>query len=197
MEPIVAKTVYLMGYWLANFVIRTPHIRARNRQVIRSNRKTTADTFLFLAVGVGGFVVPLFYVFSGWLSFADYTLPLWAGVFGVALLAAGNWMFWQAHRDLGANWSPILVIRQSHALVTEGIYRRIRHPMYASLWLLVIAQALILPNYVAGFSGVVPFCLLYFVRVKKEEQMMAEEFGNAYEEYCRRTGRLFPKINAQ
>jgi len=195
MEPFVAKAVYLVGYWLANFAIRVPHIRARNRQSIRTNRKTVADSGLFLAVGFGGFVVPLLYVFSPLLSFADYTLPLWCGIAGTALLLVGDWLFWRAHKDLGANWSPTLEIRQAHTLVTEGIYRRIRHPMYSSLWLLVIAQALILPNYIAGFSGLLPFALLYFVRVRREERMMAEEFGTDYKDYCQSTGRLFPKFN--
>jgi len=37
-------------------------------------------------------------------------------------------------------------------------------------WLLVIAQAMILPNYIAGFAGLVPFGLLYFLRVAREER---------------------------
>jgi protein-S-isoprenylcysteine O-methyltransferase Ste14 len=110
------------------------------------------------------------------------------------LLALGDWVFWKSHQDLGRNWSPRLEIRESHRLVTEGIYRRIRHPMYLSIWLLVIAQAMILPNYVAGFSGLVPFALLYFLRVGKEEKMMGEEFGGEYEQYLRKTGRLVPKL---
>jgi len=195
MEPLVAKAVYLVGYWLANFAIRAPYIRARRRQTIRSNAKSVADTLLFLAVSIGGFGIPLIYVFSPLLSFADHALPLWCGALGGALLLIGNWVFWRAHKDLGANWSPTLEIRQSHALITHGIYRRIRHPMYLSIWLLVIAQAMILPNYVAGFSGLLPFAALYFVRVRREERMMAEEFGSAYEAYCQRAGRSFPKFN--
>jgi protein-S-isoprenylcysteine O-methyltransferase Ste14 len=195
MEPIVAKTVYLLGYWPANFAIRAPYIRARHRQTIRCHRKSTADTVLFLAVSIGGFIVPLIYAFSSLLSFADFPLPLWCGVLGTVLLLAGDWLFWRAHKDLGADWSPVLEIRQSHTLVTHGIYRRIRHPMYSSLWLLVVAQAMILPNYVAGFLGLLPFAALYFIRVRQEERMMAEEFGNAYHDYSQRTGGFFPKFN--
>jgi protein-S-isoprenylcysteine O-methyltransferase Ste14 len=79
-------------------------------------------------------------------------------------------------------------------LVTHGIYARIRHPMYLSIWLLVIAQAMILPNYIAGFSGLVPFALLYFLRVPKEESMMKHEFGKAYEDYMLKTGRILPRL---
>jgi protein-S-isoprenylcysteine O-methyltransferase Ste14 len=124
----------------------------------------------------------------------DYSIPRWVGATGVAVLVLGNWVFWKSHKDLGGNWSPTLDIRQDHKLVTQGIYQRIRHPMYLSLWLLVIAQAMILPNYVAGFAGLVPFGFLYFQRVAREERMMVEEFGSDYERYAAKTGRLFPKL---
>jgi len=194
MDPLVAKIIYVVGYWIANFVIRAPHIKVHQRAPIRANRNTRTDTSLFLAVGVGGFLVPLLYIFTPLSSFADYAIPLWLGVTGVALLLLGDWVFWKSHKDLGRNWSPKLEMREGHTLVTNGIYRRIRHPMYLSIWLLVIAQAMILPNYVAGFSGLVPFALLYFLRVGKEERMMGEEFGSEYEQYLRKTGRLFPKL---
>jgi protein-S-isoprenylcysteine O-methyltransferase Ste14 len=193
MDPLAAKIIYVVGYWIANFVIRAPHIKVHRRAPIRSNRNTRADTSLFLIVGVGGFLIPLLYVFTPLLSFADYSIPLGIGVTGVVLLVAANWLFWRSHQDLGRNWSPTLEIREGHTLVIQGIYRHIRHPMYASLWLLVIAQAMILPNWVAGFTGLIPLGTLYFSRVNNEERMMIEEFGKAYEGYMRTTGRIFPK----
>jgi protein-S-isoprenylcysteine O-methyltransferase Ste14 len=80
--------------------------------------------------------------------------------------------------------------------VTEGIYQHIRHPMYAAIFLLMTAQAMILPNYVAGFSGILPFTALYFLRVGAEERMMTAEFGEEYAQYCQRTGRLFPLLKS-
>ena len=196
MEPLLGKIIYMLGYWAANFVIRAPYIKAHQRLSIRANRKTRADTGLFLAVGIGGFFLPLLYVFSPVLSFADYSSPLWVGLTGVAVLFVGDWVFWKSHKDLGPNWSPTLEIREKHILVTHGIYRRIRHPMYLSIWLLVIAQAMILPNYIAGLSGVIPFALLYFLRVPKEEKMMREEFGESYDEYLSGTGRILPRLQS-
>ena len=197
MEPLVAKIIYMIGYWAANFVIRAPYIKAHQRLPIRANRKTRGDTGLFLAVGVGGFFLPLIYVFTPVLSFADYTSPLWVGLTGVVVLLLGNWVFWKSHKDLGTNWSPTLEIREKHTLVTHGIYRRIRHPMYLSIWLLVIAQAMILPNYIAGFSGLAPFAFLYFLRVPKEERMMRDEFGESYDEYSLGSGRILPKLRSR
>ena len=83
MNPLVAKVVYMLGYWVANFVIRAPHIKVHQKAPIRSNRNTRLDTSLFIVVGVGGFLVPLLYVFTALLWFADYSIPLWMGVAGI------------------------------------------------------------------------------------------------------------------
>src|SRR5688572_7584240 len=143
MEPLAAKIIYVVGYWLANFAIRGPHLKAHSRLGIRTNCKTPADTALFLSVSIGGFLLPLLYVFTPIFSFADYHIPLWVGISGVVVLLLGDWVFWKSHKDLGTNWSPTLEIREQHTLVTNGIYLHIRHPMYLSIWLLVIAQAMI------------------------------------------------------
>jgi len=194
MNPFVAKIVFVLGFVVAIFIIRAPHIQAHRRAAIRAQRKTRADTVLLVLASVGGFLVPILYVFTPLFSFADYAIPVWIGLLGVAILIAADWVFWKSHRDLGRNWSPTLEIRENHQLITEGIYQRIRHPMYLSLWLLVFAQAMILPNYVAGFAGLLPFGILYFLRVDREERMMLEQFGSAYEDYRCKTGRLFPKL---
>jgi protein-S-isoprenylcysteine O-methyltransferase Ste14 len=193
MNPLLAKIVFVLGFLVANFVIRTPYIKTHKKLRIRSNRNTRLDTSLFLAVAVCGFFVPLLYVFTPLFSFSDYSIPLWVGVTGIAVLVLGDWVFWRSHKDLGGNWSPTLDIRHDHKLVTNGIYQRIRHPMYLSIWLQVIAQAMILPNYIAGFGGLLPFGMLYFQRVAREERMMMEEFGSEYAQYLKRTGRLLPK----
>jgi protein-S-isoprenylcysteine O-methyltransferase Ste14 len=117
-----------------------------------------------------------------------------AGWVGTGLLAAALWLFWRSHHDLGANWSPSLEIGEQHALVTRGVYRHIRHPMYASQVLWSLAQMLLLPNWVAGWGGLVSFLPLYLSRIPNEERMMLDHFGEAYREYCARTGRILPRL---
>lgn len=57
-----------------------------------------------------------------------------------------------------------------------------------------VHRRMIIPNYVAGFSGILPFAAFYCLRVRKEERMMAEEFGEEYSHYCQRTCRLIPRL---
>jgi protein-S-isoprenylcysteine O-methyltransferase Ste14 len=113
---------------------------------------------------------------------------------GVAVLIGALALFYRTHRDLGRAWSVTLEIREQHRLVTHGIYARLRHPMYAAFWLWALSQALLLPNWIAGLSGMVGFGTLFFCRVGHEEQMMLERFGDEYREYMRRTKRIVPGV---
>ena len=124
------------------------------------------------ATGLG--IVPAVYVLSGVPHFADYAFrPLQAWL-GAAAFAASLWLFHRTHKDLGRNWSVTLEVRDRHALVTNGVYSRVRHPMYSAFWLWAVAQALLLPNWIAGPAGLVGFGTLFFLRVGREEALMTE-----------------------
>ncbi|HEY0134008.1 MAG TPA: protein-S-isoprenylcysteine O-methyltransferase [Nannocystis sp.] len=184
--------LYFAGM-LAEIVIRAPYDRVRKSEVMRERRFTTQEQVLLLALMLGMFVLPLVYATTDWLAFADVALPAWAGWLGVVLLAGALFVFWRGHRDLGRNWSPTLEVRAQHELVTGGIYGVIRHPMYASQWLWALAQPLLLHNWLAGAAGLVVFVPFYFLRVRAEERMMLDLFGDAYRRYMREVGGVLPR----
>jgi len=152
------------------------------------------DELLMTLAGVGLIVVPLVYLLSPWLDFADYHLPTWAAWAGAATFAAALYLLWRSHVDLGPNWSPILEIKEDHTLVTEGVYRRVRHPMYTAHLLWAIAQLLLLENWIAGPAFLATFVLLCVYRVPREERMLLAHFGEEYRSYMARTGRLLPPV---
>ena len=78
--------------------------------------------------------------------------------------------------------------------MTQGVYRYVRHPMYAALFLYAIGQALVLPNWVVGPSYFVAFGILFAFRIRAEERMMLETFGDEYAAYMARTKLLVPGI---
>jgi protein-S-isoprenylcysteine O-methyltransferase Ste14 len=157
------------------------------------DRSSTPDTILLALNGVG-MLVPIFYVFSTWLDFADYSLPAWLSWIGVALFALAAVLLHLTHRAMGRSWTPTLGLREDHKLVTNGIFKYIRHPMYAAHILWAIAQPLILTNWIAGFSFLIPQILQYWFRVGDEEKMMLEGFGEEYKVYMGKTGRIIPRI---
>jgi protein-S-isoprenylcysteine O-methyltransferase Ste14 len=193
MNTLTLKIIFFIGL-IASFIIRVPHQQKNKQNKITDNRKTSLEKLLLFCVFLGMLVTPLIYIFSPILSFADYSLPTWVNIFGICIYLTSMWLFWKSHHDLGQNWSPTLEVRESHTLITDGIYQKIRHPMYTSVFLWCVAQALLIPNYIAGLSGIISFVILYFLRIGNEEKMMLDQFGDAYREYMERTGRIIPKL---
>jgi protein-S-isoprenylcysteine O-methyltransferase Ste14 len=66
--------------------------------------------------------------------------------------------------------------------------------MYTSFMLMGLGQAFLLPNWVAGISGLIGFAVLFLLRVDKEERMMLENLGSQYRAYMERTKRIFPYL---
>lgn len=192
-ESAVFKIVYVVGM-ISMFVIRMAYrLRNRSSRWRADTRFRSLEVLLLTLAFVGMLVVPLVYVFSDVLNFADYWLPAWTGWAGTLIFVAVLWLLWRCHFDLGRNWSQTLALRNGHELISHGVYRRVRHPMYAALWLWGIAQALLLHNWLAGFSQLVSFAPLYFLRVPREERMMLDHFGSEYKAYMSRTGRVLPR----
>jgi protein-S-isoprenylcysteine O-methyltransferase Ste14 len=145
-----------------------------------------------LAVAWIAFLIPIVWIATPWLAFADYRLYLAPFLAGSLLLALGLWVFYRSHADLGTNWSVTLEIREAHRLVTDGVYRHVRHPMYAALLLYGLGQAILVPNWVVGPAYVVAMVVLCAFRLGPEEALMREHFKSAYDAYASRTKRLIP-----
>ncbi|MFC1563255.1 protein-S-isoprenylcysteine O-methyltransferase [candidate division KSB1 bacterium] len=179
------------------WVIRLPHWW-RDKQKIADDRTIGLNKLLMTLNFVGMQVIPVIYLFTPWLDFADYRLPTKAclvfGCVGAAIFAAALWLLWRSHADLGCNFSPELQIRKEHSLITGGVYRYIRHPMYSAHWLWGIAQALLLQNWVAGLVFMAVLLPLYLLRVPHEEQLMLEHFGEEYRLYMNRSSRIIPRL---
>jgi len=192
MNPWFAKALVIAAS-IVMVVIRAPHgQRSRSVQVKRS-RKGAVEVALLTLAWIS-FFVPLVWIATPILAFADYPLRPVPFAIGAILLAWGLYLFHRSHADLGTNWSITLEVREQHRLITQGVYRRIRHPKYAALALYSVGHALVIPNWVAGPSNVVAFAILVSLRVHAEEQMMSEAFGDEYAAYAARTKRLVPGV---
>lgn len=188
--------MFVFMYWLgliAEIIIRAPYQKAAKEGQKTDQRKSTTENIVLGLLYIALIFLPLIYSVTNWLEFANYNLPAWMGWFGVFVLICSLFVFTRSHMDLKSNWSPTLEIRMDHELITNGIYRIIRHPMYASMWLGAIAQILLLQNWLAGPMNLILFALFYFLRVPAEEKMMLDTFGDQYLEYMKKTGSVIPK----
>jgi len=192
MNPWIAKAVVLAAT-VVMMAIRAPHgQRSRSVKVAKSH-KTPLETGILVLAWVG-FFIPLIWVVSPAFRFAEYPLHTGPLIAGVMCFVIGLWLFYRSHADLGTNWSITLEVREGHRLITQGVYRGVRHPMYSALALYSVGQALVIPNWVAGLSNLVAFAVLFALRVGAEERMMARQFGNEYSAYTARTKRLIPRV---
>ena len=192
MNPWVAKVIVLAAT-VTMIAIRAPHGRRSRNVKVSTSHKTSLETGL-LVLAWTGFFIPLVWLASPVLWFAEYRLRPGPLVGGVICFVVGLWLFHKSHADLGTNWSVTLEVREQHRLITQGVYRRIRHPMYSALVLYSIGHALVIPNWVAGPSNLVAFAILFSLRVHAEEQMMSAAFGDEYAAYAARSKRLVPGV---
>ncbi|MFG1317615.1 protein-S-isoprenylcysteine O-methyltransferase [Xanthobacter autotrophicus] len=177
------------------YVLRIPFQRkARRQQVADARHRTARDMTLLTISTLGLGVMPAIYALTSFPRFASYVPAVAQVVAGVLVFLAALWLFWRTHRQLGRNWSVTLEIKDKHKLITSGVYERVRHPMYSAFFLWALAQALLLPNLIAGPAGLVGFGTLFFFRVGREEKMMREAFGAEYEAYEKRTKRVIPGL---
>lgn len=193
MTLFLAKLILVIGA-VSWFVIRLPHQRRSRKTAVAKSERTTREKLLLTCSATGLGLIPLIYIVTGQPRFANYSFQPILAWLGLLVFACSLWLFYRVHQELGRNWSDSLEVRQSHTLVTDGLYRYVRHPMYSAFFLWALAQALLLPNWFAGLAGFVGFGTLFFFRVGQEERLMLETFGEQYRDYMRRTARIIPMI---
>ena len=193
MNAYVYPLIFLVG-WISLWVIRIPYIRQSLKMEGTEYSSGRFDQFLVFLLFLGTTFIPLVYIFTPWLDFADYTPPSLISIICIGFILLGLVILRKAHIDLGGNYSQDLEIKEEHVLITVGIYKYIRHPMYAAGFLISIAQIGLLQNWIAGFSGVIVLSFFYILRVPVEEEMMIKTFGEDYLSYRSQTKRLIPFI---
>jgi protein-S-isoprenylcysteine O-methyltransferase Ste14 len=189
----LGKIVWIVGI-VAWFVIRYPYARRARRTATVRQDGWLRERVLLGVAATGLVLIPALWLATGWPRAANYDLNPVAVVIGALVFVASLWLFRRSHKDLGRQWSASLEIRDSHRIVRGGVYRLIRHPMYSSFWLWALAQAFLLPNGVAAFSGLVAVAILFFTRIDFEERMLTDAFGEDYRVYMRETKRIIPGI---
>jgi protein-S-isoprenylcysteine O-methyltransferase Ste14 len=193
MTQTVAAIVWFAGL-VGWYIIRRPFERKAKKIGVSKSLFDRRESGLLAVAVLGLFLIPAFYVVTRSPASFDRTFSPAIAWLGAATSIAALWVFRRSHVDLGRNWSISLEVRDQHALVKTGIYRLIRHPMYSSFFLLGLAQMLLLANWFAGLAGVVGAGILFVFRVRREEQMMLESFGDDYRTYMAHTKRIIPWV---
>ena len=114
-------------------------------------------------------------------------------IIGLALILLGYTILLISHFTLRRFHSSSLVILEDHQLVTHGIYRIVRHPIYLGAILVAIG----IPVFVSSLDGLLIMLLLIpivLIRIRIEERLLGDEFGEEYQAYRKRTRKLIPFV---
>ena len=130
-----------------------------------------------------------------WMAWAELPLPIWvrwAGVVGGLFAApAALWVF----RSIGRNVSETVLTKRDHDLVTSGPYRWIRHPLYTTGGVLLLAIGFMAANWFVLLFALVAVVALRVAVIPLEERELVNKFGDEYRRYMARTGRLLPRVH--
>ncbi len=113
---------------------------------------------------------------------------------GVALAAAGIAVAFWARWHLGANWSGTVTLKEGHELIRTGPYRSIRHPIYTGILLALFGTAITFGE-IRALLAVSIAWLSFYIKARREESFLSQEFGPGFAEHKQHTGMFLPRFS--
>jgi len=196
MEILEDLTITLFVIWcVSEIVIRLISLRNRSKSLSEE-----ADRFSAFIIWLCT-IPPIFFailireglIFVNGFGNLSALFPL-LGYLGCAVLAFGISFRVVAVATLNRQFTSEVSILDKQELVEKGIYGKIRHPAYLGFLVSLFGMGLISGNWVSlALLVVLPLTAILY-RIHVEERVLLHHFGTAYQEYERRTKRLFPGI---
>ncbi|MDQ1524329.1 MAG: hypothetical protein QOE47_2253 [Pyrinomonadaceae bacterium] len=111
------------------------------------------------------------------------------------VLALGSvWLVMSAVGTLGRQWSLTARVLEGHKLISEGVYARVRHPIYTGMLGMLLATGLAASRPAALLAGLIVFWVGTLIRIRSEERLLRAAFGAEYDNYARRVPAVVPWI---
>jgi len=154
------------------------------------------DQGSFRLISVCWYGATLFALLDAWtLGWTTFRSPLWAlRAIGAILIVGGLAMRIIARRALGKQYSVRVETSDAHQLVTEGVYRVLRHPAYLGLVGLLLGIPLCEGSWGGLALAVAAGMPAIIYRIQVEERSLSRWFGQDYEQYKKGTWRLIPHL---
>ena len=107
-----------------------------------------------------------------------------AGITGVILTITGLGFSTWARLHLGKNWSSMVEVKVGHRLIRDGPYRIVRNPMYTGIIIAFVGTAVAF-GHVLGVIALIILVVLIWVKIKAEEKILLEKFGEEFKQYTK------------
>ena len=155
-------------------------------------REDRGNRWVLIAFGVLGLL-------AGYVPALTDRIDLWTidgervRRIGMALFVIGGALRLWPVFVLGNRFSGLVAIQPGHTLVTTGIYSVIRNPSYLGFVISALGWALVFRSAVGVLLAVLLLPPLV-ARIRAEEALLGEQFGDEYVRYCARTWRMVPGV---
>lgn len=160
-------------------------------KVVQKEKKSVVETGSMFAF----FIVMTYLIYRriGLIN-TFFITELILGFIGTFFIIVGTVINVFGRLTLKQNWGNQIRIYENHTLVTKGIYKFVRHPLYSSTILMIAGFSFIFMNLLVFILNLVIFIPFMIYRAKQEEVLLTKHFGDEYPRYKEKTGMLFPKI---
>jgi protein-S-isoprenylcysteine O-methyltransferase Ste14 len=134
--------------------------------------------------------------FTPIVSGSEWSKPVGVAAGLAAVLAAigSVWLITAAVKTLGKEWSLTARLLEGHKLATSGPYSFVRHPIYTGMLGMLVATGLAISHWIALLAALVIFFIGTIIRVRSEEKLLREAFGDQFENYARRVPAMVPGL---
>ena len=135
----------------------------RSEPEVVEERKVFGKAEVVISIAILGYfgAVILYLLNLPWFTWSQMsTYPDFIRWIGVLLTLSSVPLLWWIHKTLDRQYSPCLQIKESHSMITEGPYSRVRHPMYTVLNMFSFGVSLVTANFlIIGFAIllIIPF----------------------------------------
>ena len=182
--------VVMMAVWACAELALVLWARATDAKDSHRDAGTLPIVIVAIAIALGG---GAWFTSSGIGAWPDACLSVLRWM-GATCIAVGLAIRWTAVLTLRRYFTVTVAIRADHKLVDWGLYRYVRHPSYSGAMVALFGLSVGSGNWLAGFTIAIPIVWAVAMRIRAEEQALAEGLGSAYADWCGRTPRLFPRL---
>ena len=121
-------------------------------------------------------------------------ISIGAGLLAICAAVGSVWLITMAVKTLGKEWSLTARLVEGHQLATSGPYAVVRHPIYTGMLGMLVATGLAGSHWAALLVALVIFFIGTIIRVRSEEKLLREVFGEQFENYARRVWTIVPGL---
>jgi protein-S-isoprenylcysteine O-methyltransferase Ste14 len=189
-EQINAVIVILVSFAIL-VAILINFFESENSSKTKKEKKSIVETGTMLLFFLAFYAVIKFNI--GHIGYNYPPVHILLIIIGWIILLASAYVNIAGRFKLGHNWANQIKIYDKHKLVSSGVYRIVRHPLYASLIWMFYAGAIIYSNWLAILLNSIVFIPAMYYRARQEETLLIKEFAE-YNTYKRKVGMFFPKV---